>query len=70
VLLLLHVRTHLKKRKIKFAPVIRMVVVTRRFVTFGHSDEKTAAGEATDKFEEVLVHANITHLFGFCSLGE
>jgi hypothetical protein len=29
---LLHARTHLKKKK-KFAPVIRVVVVTRRFVT-------------------------------------
>jgi hypothetical protein len=30
--LLLHARTHHKKKK-KFAPVTRMVVVTRRFVT-------------------------------------
>jgi hypothetical protein len=37
VLLLLHARTHLKhkKKKKKIAPVTRMVVVTRRFVTYG-----------------------------------
>ena len=33
-LLLLHTRTHLKQKK-KFAPVTRIVVVTRRFVTYG-----------------------------------
>jgi O-antigen/teichoic acid export membrane protein len=37
VLLLLHARTHFKKKKKKkkIAPVTRMVVVTRRFVTYG-----------------------------------
>jgi hypothetical protein len=30
VLLLLHARTHLKKKKKKIAPVTRMVVVTRK----------------------------------------
>ena len=33
VLLLLHARTHLKHTQKKIAPVTRMVVVTRRFVT-------------------------------------
>jgi hypothetical protein len=35
VFLLLHARTHLTHKKKKFAPVTRMVVVTRRFVTYG-----------------------------------
>ena len=36
VLLLLHVHTHLKHtQKKKFAPVTRMVVVTRKVVTYG-----------------------------------
>jgi hypothetical protein len=38
VLLLLHMRTHTlntKKKKKKIAPVTRMVVVTRKVVTYG-----------------------------------
>jgi hypothetical protein len=35
MLLLLHARTHQNKKKKNFAPVTRMVVVTRRFVTYG-----------------------------------
>jgi hypothetical protein len=52
VLLLLHARTHLKKKKI--APVTRMVVVMRRFVTISERILDFIHKEISISLEELL----------------
>jgi hypothetical protein len=34
--------------------------------TLNYSDEEITAGEDANKHEEILIHEDITHLFGFC----
>jgi hypothetical protein len=48
VLLLLHARTHLKHKK-KIAPVIRVVVLTRKVVTTFHIHRTTLCGESYER---------------------